>query len=78
MADGPTTVGHVQKFLGIYASGLMIQENKYLEEITTEAKSGFVFEQSLELGHIWKAQLITDAIKNIDIPKYEAEILRNL
>lgn len=78
MTDGPTTVGHVQKFLGIFASMPIIKENKYLEEITTEAKSGLVLEQSLELGHIWKAQLITDAIKNIDIPKYEDEILRNL
>jgi len=78
MTDGPTTVGHVQKFLGIFASMPIIKENKYLEEITTEAKSGLVLEQSLELGHIWKAQLITDTIKNIDIPKYETEILCNL
>jgi len=78
MAHGPTTVGHVQKFLGIFASMPKIRENKYLEELTSESKSGLVLEQSLELGHIWKAGVITEAIKNTDIPKYESEILHNL
>lgn len=78
MANGTMTVGHVQKFLGIFASMPLIRENKYLEEITSESKQGLVFEQSLELGHIWKAKLITEMVNNIDVPKYESEILRNL
>ncbi len=76
--EGPTTVGHVQKFLGIYASMLMLKESKYLEEITSESKQGVIINKSLELGHIWKASLIIKIIKEIDVKKYENEILKNL
>lgn len=75
---GPTTVGHVQKFLGIYASMQMLKEEKYLEEIISESKLGFVVNKSLELAHIWKASLIIKIIKEIDVKKYENEILKNL
>lgn len=76
--EGPTTVGHVQKFLGIYASMQMFKEEKYLEEITSESRMGVIIDESLELGHIWKASLIIKIIKQIDIKKYESEILKNL
>jgi len=56
----------------------MIRENRYLEESTSESRSGFILEQSLELGHIWKAELIVEPAKSIDVPKYESEILKNL
>jgi len=75
---GPTTVGHVQKFLGIYASMQMLKEEKYLEEIISESKLGFVVNELLELAHIWKASLIIKIIKEIDVKKYESEILKNL
>jgi len=75
---GPTTVGHVQKFLGIYASRQMLKEEKYLEEILSESKVGLVVSESLELAHIWKASLIMKIIKEIDVKKYESEILKNL
>lgn len=75
---GPTTVGHVQKFLGIYASMQMLKEEKYLEEIISESKLGLVVSESLELAHIWKASLIIKIIKEIDVKKYESEILKNL
>jgi len=76
--QGPTTVGHVQKFLGIYASMQMLKEAKYLEEIASESKLGVVVGQSLELGHIWKASLVTKIVKQIDAEKYKNEILKNL
>jgi len=75
---GPTTVGHVQKFLGIYASMQMLKEEKYLEEIISESKLGLVVSKSLELAYIWKASLIMKIIKEIDVKKYESEILKNL
>lgn len=78
MSNGPTTVGHVQKFLAIFASMQIISENKYLEEITSESRAGLILEQSLELGHIWRASLISDVVNNIDVPKYESEILHYL
>lgn len=76
--EGPTTVGHVQKFLGIYASMQMLKEEKYLEEITSESGVGVVVDRSLELGHIWKANLIIKITKQIDVEKYESEVLKNL
>ena len=76
--EGPTTVGHVQKFLGVYASMQMLKEAKYLEEITSESKLGVVVNESLELGHIWKASLIIKMVKQIDAEKYQNEILKNL
>jgi len=75
--EGPTTVGHVQKFLGIYASMPMLTEAKYLEEVTSESRLGVVVDKSLELGHIWKASVIIEATKQFDAKKYESEILKN-
>ncbi len=75
---GPTTVGHVQKFLGIYASNQVVTEEMYLEEIISESKTGLVVSKSLELAHIWKASLIMKIIKEIDVKKYESEILKDL
>lgn len=76
--EGPTTVGHVQKFLGIYASMQMLKGGKYLEEITSESGQLVAVDESLELGHIWKASLIIEITKEIDVKKYESEILKNL
>ena len=76
--EGPTTAGHVQKFLGIYASMQVLKEEKYLEEIISESKAGLVVSKSLELAHIWKASLIMKIIKEIDVKKYESEILKDL
>jgi len=76
--EGPTTVGHVQKFLGIYASMQILEEARYLEEIMSESRLGVVVDESLELGHIWKASLIIKITKEIDVKKYENEVLKNL
>ena len=78
MVEGPTTVGHVQKFLGIYASMPMLKKQKYLEEIASGSRIGIVVGESLELGHIWKASLIIEAIKQFDAKKYQSDILMNL
>ena len=76
--EGPTTVGHVQKFLGIYASTQVLEEEKYLEEFTSESRPRIIVRESLELGHIWKASLIIDITRGIDVKRYEKEILKNL
>jgi hypothetical protein len=75
---GPTKVGGIQKFLGIYASMQMIGKKKYLEEITQEARIGIVDSESLEIGNVWKADLILETVKNINVKSYEAEILKYL
>lgn len=77
--DGPTTVGQVRMFLGIYASMQMITEAKYLEELAQkDSGKGIKISSSLELGHIWKADLIVNMIKHIDVKKYEEEIIKKL
>ena len=76
--QGGTVVGNARKFLGIYSSMESIEENKYLEELQINKKEGIIMTESLQLGHVWKAQLIIDIVKTIDIQKYEKKILRNL
>ncbi len=75
---GTMTPGNVRKFLGIYASMQMLEEKKYLEQLDADKKQGIKLVESLELGNIWRADLIIEIINTIDVQKYEAEILRNL
>jgi len=78
MESGGTTAGNVQKFLGIYASMQILKEKKFLEEIQTDKKEGIIITESLQLGHVWKAQLILDMVKSIDVDEYQNKILNNL
>ena len=76
---GSTTIGHVQKFLGIYASNEILREKKFLEEINSKTSQlGFIEDKSLELAHIWKASLIVKIVKKIDVIRYEEEILKHI
>jgi len=75
---GTMTPGNVRKFLGIYASMQMLEENKYLEQLDIDKKEGIKISESLELGNIWRADLIIEIINTIDVNKYENEILKNL
>lgn len=76
--EGATTVGGARKFLGIYSSMQMLEENKYLEEIPQEKRPGIKTTKSLELGHVWKADLILETVESIDVKKYQNEILNDL
>ncbi|MEX2411022.1 MAG: serine protease [Candidatus Paceibacterota bacterium] len=76
--EGGTTVGGARKFLGIYASMQMLREHKYLEELAQKTNKGITIEESLELGHVWKSELIVDLIENIDVERYIEEILKHL
>lgn len=79
MESGPTTVGRVQQFMGIYASMQMLNEKKFLEQLDAdEKKPGIKLSESLELGHVWKASLIFEIVNNLDIPLYERTVLENL
>jgi hypothetical protein len=78
MEQGGTAAGSVQKFLGIYASMEMLEQKEFLEEIQTDKKQGIVVTESLQLGHVWKAQLIIDMVKSIDVEQYQNKILKNL
>jgi hypothetical protein len=78
MEQGGTSVGGVQKFLGIYASMQMLKEKKFLEELKSAEKPGIVISESLQLGHVWKADLIINMAKSVDVQQYENDILKHL
>lgn len=78
MEEGGTTVGGIRRFLGVYASMQMVGKEKYLEEIVHDARFGIVDYESLEIGHVWKADLILETVKSIDVEKYQEEVLKNL
>ena len=76
---GPTTFGQIRMFLGIYASNQMFTEAKHLEVLAQKKPGiGIKVSNSLELGHIWKADLIVNMIKNFDAKKYQDEIINKL
>lgn len=68
---GPTSVGSVRRFLGIYASMQIYKKQKYLEEISQNSHLGITMTESLELGYVWKSKLIVDTIDGFDIETYE-------
>ena len=72
------TPGITRQFMGIYASMTMRHEKRFLEQFTNTTGVGITDKESLQIGHVWKAKLITDTIANIDIHKYENEILSNM
>ena len=78
MEEGGTSGGGARKFLGIYASMQMVGKEKYLEEIVHDTRIGIVDEESLEIGHIWKANLLLETVKGIDVEKYQNDVLQNL
>ena len=72
------TPGSVREFLGIYASMQMVGKDKFLEQIVHGTNLGIRDYESLEIGHVWKAKLLVDTAKSIDVEKYESEILSDL
>jgi len=79
MAEGGNvTPGVVRQFVGIYASMQMIGKDKFLEQIIHGAKLGIKDYESLQIGHVWKADLILETVKSVDIQYYENEILKKL
>lgn len=72
--EGNFAVGQAKKFLGIYASMQMLNEKKYLEELDHSQKLGVRHEESLELGHVWKENLLLEIIDELDMDWYHQEI----
>ena len=75
---GPASVGNVRRFLGVYASMQMREEQKFLEELAHDSQVGITTSESLELGHVWKAKLIIETIDAFDNEAYDREIIGNL
>jgi hypothetical protein len=80
MEGGGASIGAgvMRRFLGIYASMQMLEKNMYLEELAHISSYGIKNTESLELGNVWKANLIIQTINEINISKYKKEIIANL
>lgn len=76
--DGATSAGGVRKFVGVYASMQMLHERKFLEEFHGAPQYGVAIEQSLQLGHVWKARLVEEIVSGIDIERWQRDIASNL
>jgi len=77
--EGSIKMGrNLKTFLGIYSSMEMLRKKKYLEEIVHEGKYGIIDYESLEIGYVWKADLILETVKSIHVEKYQNDVLQNL
>lgn len=76
--EGTLEGGFINKFLGIYASMQMLNKHKYLEELINHTSVGIKDTESLQLGHVWKAQLIFDVLKEFSISEYTEKILNKI
>ena len=78
--DGSITEGD-RKFLGVYASMETTDKREHSAKESQDKedkKLGFVESESLKIGHVWKASLITQTIVSIDFDQYNTEVLVNL
>lgn len=79
VADGSAvTPGSVREFLGVYASMQMVGKNKFLEQLTHGAQYGIRDMESLQIGHVWKAKLVLETIKTVDIRRWDSEVFAEL
>jgi len=69
--DGNMEFGTINKFLGVYASMQMLTKNKYLEQLITQMPYGIKDQESLQLGHVWKASLIFEVLEKFDYNSYQ-------
>ncbi|MGA2618594.1 MAG: serine protease [Thermoguttaceae bacterium] len=72
------TAGAVQQFIGIYASNVVRHKERFLEYIPHAASLGIRDDESLQIGHIWKAKLILGTVEAIEPNRYITEILQDL
>ena len=77
---GGTVVGDARQLLGVFASIQVLQEKKFIEEIAVDQgpRAGIMFSTSLDLGHVWRAEIILEIIKEFDSAAWESKVLRNL
>ncbi|MGI8464789.1 S1 family peptidase [Pectobacterium punjabense] len=59
--------GMVVHFLGVYASMQMLNSDLYLEQVTSRSDYKVSHSESLQLGHVWKAELLKE-IANSFVP----------
>ena len=62
--DGAVSPGGIRKLIGIYASMQMRNEKIYLEQMANyNSAFGITNRESLQIGHVWKASLIYETVR---------------
>lgn len=56
-------IGMKIHFLGVYASMQMLDSDLYLEQVVNNSSFKVSHSESLQLGHIWKADLLEEIVK---------------
>jgi len=74
---GNLIVGSSRRLLGVYTGMLMHDTKKYVEEVSPSLAQGVSYQESIQLGYVWKASLIQEIATSLDLKRYIAEILRN-
>ncbi|MAG36013.1 MAG: hypothetical protein CL878_07205 [Dehalococcoidia bacterium] len=77
-ADDTVTVGVVRKFLGILSSGVTIERKMPIRELSRLAALGIVDRDSLDLAHVWKADLLLEAVRGFDTISYANAVEQHL
>jgi V8-like Glu-specific endopeptidase len=70
--NGGVTNGSAKKFLGIFASMEIQSQSKYLENLNLNPTTqiGIKDQESLQLGHVWKSEIIFEILNEFNIQAY--------
>lgn len=65
-------------FLGVYASMQMLNSDLYLEQVQNQSSYKVSHSESLQLGHVWKAQLLEEIANSFDPDTYFNHFVRKV
>jgi len=70
--------GMVVHFLGVYASMQMLNSDLYLEQVTSRSDYKVSHSESLQLGHVWKAELLEEIKNSFEPENYLNHFVRKV
>ncbi|WP_312996475.1 serine protease [Leclercia sp.] len=65
-------------FLGVYASMQMLNSDLFLEQVQNQSNFKVSHSESLQLGHVWKAQLLEEIADSFDPDTYLNHFMRKV
>lgn len=65
-------------FLGVYASMQMLNNDLYLEQVQSQSAYKVSHSESLQLGHVWKAELLNEIAATFDPDVYLNHFVRKV
>lgn len=75
---GNLIVGSSRRLLGVYTSMMMRDTKRYLEDVSQSQVPGVRYQESLQLGYVWKASLIQEIVSSLDPVRYIADVLSQI